>query len=61
MNENHLKAAQMHIMQRRRNEEPDDTIPISDDYLLALMYIQWADEWIEHELTDEQKRSKRSQ
>ena len=44
------------ISEKRRLEESDDTIPITDSKVRARMFNSWMHEWLEENLTREQRR-----
>ena len=56
-----IKAAWQGIIDRRREEQPDDSVPIWDPAQLKRLHALWLEDFIAKELTPEQRAKRRNQ
>ena len=55
-----LRKAWLELFQRRRREQPDDTLLLTDERANARIFTRWMDEWIKENLRADQLTRARS-
>ena len=55
-----LRKAWLELFQRRRREQPDDTLLLTDETAKARIFTRWMDEWLEENLQADQRTHPRA-
>ena len=55
-----LRKAWLELFQRRRREQPDDTLLLTDETAKTRIFTRWMDEWLEENLQADQRTHPRA-